>query len=420
MRVRMSVRMSVRMKDRFAGMFAPLLVVGSLIIFTCFLFFTAISSYAEEDKIGIDPAHFPDSNFRSYISRKIDSDKDGKLNQAEREAVKVIDVRRMEISGLSGLEYFPFLKVLNCGENQIKTLDVSGNPRLEKLFCRENQLVSLNVTQNRKLKMLDCYSNQLKKLDVRKNTALTYLECSENELKTLDISKNTSLEILECFENQLKELDVSGAKKLIRLHCFDNSLKKLDIAWNPYLLRVARKGKRSENEGILSYSYEDAGGDITGELWLDADVKLIQVKTGWHQTDGGRYYYDKNGKKATGWKKIDGKKYYFGKNGVMRTGWKKIDGKKYYFGKNGVMRTGWKKIDGKYYYFRAGGSMAASQFVNGYWLKADGSRKKMARAIWRVNKTGRWYGNSKGWYARSRTLIIDGKKYRFDRKGYLK
>ncbi len=449
------------MRDRLSRLFLPFLVTGGLIIFAFFLSSATISSYAEEETIGIDAAHFPDGNFRSYISKALDADKDGSLSRAEREAVKEIDVRLMAISSLSGLEYFPSLVGLNCGENAIKKLDVSGNPELERLFCRENQLVSLNVTRNGKLTMLDCYSNQLKELNVKNNpylvhfscgynqleelelegnAGLTYLECAENGLKTLDIGRNTSLEILECYGNQLKELDVSGAKNMYRLYCFSNSLTKLNISGNPYLLRAVQKGKRSLFEKILSYSYEDADGSGGNDLWLDVDVKLIRVAAGWHVTDGNRYYYNDNGEKVTlwksidgkkyyfgkngvmrtGWKKIDGKKYYFGKNGVMRTGWKKIDGKKYYFGKNGVMRTGWKKIDGKYYYFKTGGAMTVSQFVDGYWLKADGTRKKMARSSWRVDEGGRWYGNTEGWFAKSRTLIIDGKKYKFNSKGYKK
>ena len=449
------------MRDRFVRLFMPFLATGGLIISVFILFSVTIQSYAEEEKIGIDAGHFPDADFCSYILQELDTDRDGKLSREERESVKEIDVRRKEITDLSGLEYFPSLIELNCGENQIKKLDVSKNTELERLFCRENQLISLNVAENRKLQMLDCYSNQLtnlnlknnpdlyhfscgcnelKELDVSGNRKLTYFDCVENGLGKLDISKNTALIYLECSGNQLKELDVSGAKDLVRLFCFSNSLTKLNIAGNPYLLKSVQKGTRSVFEHILSYQYEIEGQDMQYDLWLDEDVKLVRVKTGWKQVNGNRYYYDDLGNKATLWKKIDGKKYYFGKNGVMRTGWKKIDGKKYYFGKNGVMRTGWKKIDGKkyyfgkngvtrtgwkkiggkYYYFKAGGAMAVSQFVNGYWLKADGSRKKMAKCSWRVNKNGKWYGNSRGWSAKNRTLIIDGKKYRFDQKGYLK
>ena len=50
---------------------------------------------------------------------------------------------------------------------------------------------------------LDCGHNQLTTLDVSKNTALTELYCWYNQLTALDVSKNTALANLSCFNNQL-------------------------------------------------------------------------------------------------------------------------------------------------------------------------------------------------------------------------
>ena len=48
------------------------------------------------------------------------------------------------------------------------------------------------------LTLLDCGYNELTSLDLSKNTALTWLECGDNELTSLDLSKNTALTLLKC------------------------------------------------------------------------------------------------------------------------------------------------------------------------------------------------------------------------------
>lgn len=45
------------------------------------------------------------------------------------------------------------------------------------------------------------------------------MNCNENQLKTLDLSKNMVLEFLHCRENQLTALDVRGCIKLRKLDC---------------------------------------------------------------------------------------------------------------------------------------------------------------------------------------------------------
>ena len=84
---------------------------------------------------------------------------------------------------------------------------------------------------------------------------------------------------------------------------------------------------------------------ISGKANYDSKVQNYQIvadaakKTGWVESKGYWYYYDKNGKKIKNqWKKIDGHKFYFDKNGRMLEGtWK--DGK-YLFPELGIMVTG--------------------------------------------------------------------------------
>ena len=193
---------------------------------------------AETGSIPIDPAHFPDENFRKYLGQKaIDDNRDGILSQTERERVKTIFLDNAgNISDLTGIKYFPNLENLNCALNPLTSLDVSNNTALTFLNCNYNQLTGLDLSKNTALDTLCCSGNKLTSLDLSKNTALTSLYCDSNQLTGLDLSKNTALTSLYCESNQLTSLDLSGNANLTRLSCSSNLLTSLDVSNNPKLI----------------------------------------------------------------------------------------------------------------------------------------------------------------------------------------
>ena len=156
-----------------------------------------------------------------------------------------------------------------------------------------------------------------------------------------------------------------------------------------------------------------------GKKWyyINADQKL---STGWQQISKKWYYFDADGVMQTGWQQISKKWYYFAAGGAMQTGWQQISKKWYFFDASGRMQTGWKTISGKTYYFKSSGEMAANEWCSGYWLNKDGTWTYKYKASWKKNAKGWWYGDTSGWYAKNGTLTIDGKKYTFDAKGYMK
>ena len=178
----------------------------------------------ETGDVPIDPAHFPDENFRKYLGQKaIDDDKNGILSQTEREKVTAIVLHSAgNISDLTGIKYFPNLKELYCNGGDLANLDVSQNTKLTNLYCYNNQLTSLDVSENTKLTELDCSYNQLANLDVSENTELTYLKCGSNQLTRLDLHVNTALETLICDNNQLTSLNLSSNTALTQVYCSGN------------------------------------------------------------------------------------------------------------------------------------------------------------------------------------------------------
>ena len=154
---------------------------------------SAVSTQAEEDAVAIDATNFPDGAFRQYVADNFDKDKDGALNQTERNAVKEIEISNSGCTSLQGLKYFSKLTDLFCSDNNLTELDVSENPELKGLICYNNSLTSLNLNKNTKLRSLNCNNNKLTVLDLRENKSLSWLRCKNNCLTSLDLRNNPQI-----------------------------------------------------------------------------------------------------------------------------------------------------------------------------------------------------------------------------------
>ena len=210
------------------------------------------------EDIIINDINFPDEKFRACVN-KVDKNKDGKLQKKEIENVDDWDLMDKGISSLTGIEYFTSLELLDCSDNKLTVLDLSGNLNLTGMSCANNQITQLNVSRNKRLENLGCYNNKLKSLDVSNNTSLRILNCSDNPLTTIDISQNKSLEFLSidhcnftsftvnnqsvqelhCIETHMTSLDITNAPSLTDLYCTGNELTALDLSQNKNLELIA-------------------------------------------------------------------------------------------------------------------------------------------------------------------------------------
>ena len=89
--------------------------------------------------IPIDETHFPDPAFRDYL-KLADMNQDGQLNEDEIAGVTGIDVSGLGIQDLRGIGYFTELESLDCSDNQLTSLDLSTNTKLETLKAEGNRL----------------------------------------------------------------------------------------------------------------------------------------------------------------------------------------------------------------------------------------------------------------------------------------
>ena len=134
-----------------------------------------------------------------------------------------------DMTTLAGIGHFTQLKTLECTNNQLTSLNLSGLSNLVRLSCGSNPLTSLNLSGLTSLTYLTCYGNKLTSLNFDGLTGLEYLDCGFNKLTSLDVSQLTSLTTLKCYTNQLTTLDVSKLTNLTILECYDNQLSALDI-----------------------------------------------------------------------------------------------------------------------------------------------------------------------------------------------
>ena len=258
--------------------------------------------------VEINETNFPDENFRNWVLGQ-SYGSDGVLTEEEISRIYYIDVDRMGIQSLKGIEAFTELKLLYCCFNKLTELDVTKNTRLTSLLCYGNQINSLNFKGCTSLTHLNCYRNRLKKLDVSECTKLNILIFFENSIGEIDVSKCAALTEMDCEDNYISELDVSGCPALKDLRCNGNNLRKLDVSGCPALTRLHCQENKIgsaamevlvsslpevENGSLYAISYWDEGNVITTNQvkaarkkgWTVFEDELNGGITTYHQYNG--------------------------------------------------------------------------------------------------------------------------------------
>ena len=142
-------------------------------------------------------------------------------------------------------------------------------------------------------------------------------------------------------------------------YIFNNSGKMMANCW-------------SNGDGSWMYHSSSGGAiDLKG-IMTDTGIQLVDddgnVRTGWIESQGSRYYCSANGVILTGWQQIAGSWYYFNSDGRMATGWLNDGGNWFWLDSaSGTMKTGWLSLGGAWYYLDAarGGVMLSNGW---YWI----------------------------------------------------
>ena len=173
----------------------------------------------------------PDANFVAKLTQLYPSCMNGNQMDTTCSAIvnaTFINLYYLNISNLSGIEYFDNLTLLNCFNGTVTTIPELPNS-LEHFNCRNNSLSSLPALPST-LKILYCDHNQLTGLPNLPN-GLTDLDCSFNEIDSLPTLPD-SLQILMCSNNPQITLPSSLPASLNKLECDHNDLTSLPILPN--------------------------------------------------------------------------------------------------------------------------------------------------------------------------------------------
>ena len=170
------------------------------------------------------------------------------------------------------------LTILNCYNDSLTSLDVSGLTALTYLSCGVSSLTSLDVSGLTALTSLYCNSNSLTSIDVSGLTALSTLSCSSNSLTSLDVSGLTALTYLTCNSNSLTSLLATGVDlsyELYGLHgsdIGDNNLSEAALIAFVDSLATTTTGVISYGGNTGSAAFETwlATGDDKGYIWLNS------------------------------------------------------------------------------------------------------------------------------------------------------
>ena len=112
----------------------------------------------------------PDDNFENYLESNNFGDGiqlNDSINSISIEMLMFLDVSNQNISDLTGIKDFIAIRELNCGSNQLTSLDLSQNIYIDELECSFNQITYLDLSNNTELTKIYIDDNQLTYLDLR-------------------------------------------------------------------------------------------------------------------------------------------------------------------------------------------------------------------------------------------------------------
>ena len=157
-----------------------------------------------------------------------------------------------------------------------------------------------------------------------------------------------------------------------------------------------------DTNGILMEGFQTIGSTLYYLGDFDAEAEEQTDETGFVYVNSKYYYVDEDLKVAVGRVNVDGGDYIFDEDGAMLTGWQQIEDKWYHLGKTPEDK-----------------GVNKNCYVDGYYLRTDGSRDETITGDWYKGDWGWWFENSNGWYPTDQWLSVDGTWYYFGEDGYM-
>ncbi|MDO6491694.1 MULTISPECIES: hypothetical protein [unclassified Cellulophaga] len=230
----------------------------------------------------------PDIHFETkLIEQGIDSD--GIINQqilkSDAEAVSQLNLNLSanfgEIIDLTGIQGFVNITLLSAAMQEIKSVDLSFNTKLDTLFLYGNHLTNIDIGNNSNLILLDIHSNKLSSINgVSKLLNLKKMNLSYNNFEEINI-KNESIEDLLISDNLLRSIDTNDALNLKNVLLTLNQLTTVDFSSNTLLESLLISGNKLqdiniENNTSLTHLYSSS--NLLTSLDVSNNQKLIDLR----------------------------------------------------------------------------------------------------------------------------------------------
>jgi len=188
--------------------------------------FAALAYYHFEYKYQLQNIAIADDAFRACLeNNKVEDVRD----------VKEIKCRVGDVTSLEGIEHIANVEIINVDYNELDTLDLSSNLKLNRLSAAHNQIVRVNLVNNLELFSLYLNSNEIEEIDLSTNNKLEVVNLGRNELKKIDIADKINLKRLYVYENAITEVNLSGTDNLRLLKLERNELSTIDLSTLPGL-----------------------------------------------------------------------------------------------------------------------------------------------------------------------------------------
>lgn len=189
-----------------------------------------------------DRVYIPDETFENYLLAQgsINTTDDGRITFEEAEAFTgTISVQNMGIDDLTGIEAFVNLTGLVAWLNNVTSVDLSNNTKLQTLELNSNPLESLDITQLPLLRTLILNDAPVGDLDLSNNTALEDIRLVNIGMTSITVDHLTNLRTLMIKENPaITSVDLTQNQNLRDFRFGSTGITTIDVSQNQQLATI--------------------------------------------------------------------------------------------------------------------------------------------------------------------------------------
>lgn len=127
------------------------------------------------------------------------------------------------------------LEELNLSKLPIKSLDLTSNENLKKLYLTGSHLINIEIASHERLIELKIASTAVTQLNVENNVNLEILDIADTTISTIDLGFNAKLKNLNLSATNIEDIDLSKLDNLRQLNLKNTPLNNLEISSNVLL-----------------------------------------------------------------------------------------------------------------------------------------------------------------------------------------